>query len=96
LGSNDFSLPLLVNNTVTEVSVSEAISWEVAMPTSEFVSTVVGDLHVQREGAGPPAVFWHSLFVDSTTWNGLRRRPSRAHDHRVLGRPAPPQRRGRI
>jgi pimeloyl-ACP methyl ester carboxylesterase len=27
---------------------------------------------VQTAGSGPPAVLWHSLFVDSTTWNRLR------------------------
>src|SRR4030095_2738923 len=26
------------------------------------------------EGTGPPAVLWHSLFVDSTSWNRLRSR----------------------
>ena len=30
--------------------------------------TRLGPLHVQTAGAGPPAVLWHSLFVDSTTW----------------------------
>jgi pimeloyl-ACP methyl ester carboxylesterase len=39
------------------------------MPT---VSTRVGQLHVEIEGSGPPAVVWHSLFVDSTTWGRLR------------------------
>ena len=32
------------------------------------VPTRVGRLHVQTMGSGPPAVLWHSLFVDSTTW----------------------------
>jgi pimeloyl-ACP methyl ester carboxylesterase len=32
------------------------------------VPTRLGPLHVQTAGAGPPAVLWHSLFVDSTTW----------------------------
>jgi pimeloyl-ACP methyl ester carboxylesterase len=27
---------------------------------------------VETAGSGPPAVLWHSLFVDSTTWNRLR------------------------
>ncbi|GIF52804.1 pimeloyl-ACP methyl ester carboxylesterase [Asanoa ferruginea] len=39
------------------------------MPT---VSTRVGQLHVEIEGSGPPAVVWHSLFVDATTWGRLR------------------------
>jgi pimeloyl-ACP methyl ester carboxylesterase len=32
------------------------------------VPTRLGPLHVQTVGSGPPAVLWHSLFVDSTTW----------------------------
>ncbi|SDZ53755.1 Pimeloyl-ACP methyl ester carboxylesterase [Asanoa ishikariensis] len=36
------------------------------------VTTRVGRLHVEVEGSGPPAVLWHSLFVDSTTWGRLR------------------------
>ena len=31
-------------------------------------------LHVETAGSGPPAVLWHSLFVDSTTWNRLVQR----------------------
>src|SRR5689334_15437213 len=38
------------------------------------VATRVGRLNVSVEGAGPPAVLWHSLFVDSTTWSRLRPR----------------------
>ena len=33
------------------------------------VATRVGHLHVETAGSGPPAVLWHSLFVDSTTWS---------------------------
>ena len=32
------------------------------------VHTRLGPLHVQTVGSGPPAVLWHSLFADSTTW----------------------------
>ncbi|MEV0718662.1 alpha/beta fold hydrolase, partial [Asanoa sp. NPDC050611] len=35
------------------------------------VATSVGRLNVVVEGSGPPAVLWHSLFVDSTTWARL-------------------------
>jgi pimeloyl-ACP methyl ester carboxylesterase len=42
-------------------------------PTSTAaVATRLGPLHVQTAGSGPPAVLWHSLFVDSTTWHRLR------------------------
>jgi pimeloyl-ACP methyl ester carboxylesterase len=36
------------------------------------VPTRLGPLHVQTAGSGPPAVLWHSLFVDSTTWMRVR------------------------
>ena len=32
------------------------------------VATRLGPLTVESRGSGPPAVLWHSLFVDSTTW----------------------------
>lgn len=36
---------------------------------STTVATQVGSLHVESIGAGPPAVLWHSLFVDSRSWH---------------------------
>lgn len=36
------------------------------------VPTRLGPLHVQTAGSGPPAVLWHSLFADSTTWARVR------------------------
>lgn len=35
-------------------------------------ATPVGDLHVEILGSGPPAVLWHSLFVDSGQWDRVR------------------------
>jgi pimeloyl-ACP methyl ester carboxylesterase len=35
------------------------------------VTTRLGPLRVQTAGSGPAAVLWHSLFVDSTTWDLL-------------------------
>jgi pimeloyl-ACP methyl ester carboxylesterase len=32
------------------------------------IATRVGPLYVRQVGAGPPAVLWHSLFVDSASW----------------------------
>jgi pimeloyl-ACP methyl ester carboxylesterase len=32
------------------------------------IPTVVGELAVRVRGAGPPAVLWHSLFVDERSW----------------------------
>ncbi|WP_123029143.1 alpha/beta fold hydrolase [Mycolicibacterium stellerae] len=40
-------------------------------PSSEFVSTDLGRLHVRRAGTGPPVVLWHSLFVDSRSWGSV-------------------------
>jgi pimeloyl-ACP methyl ester carboxylesterase len=42
-------------------------------PTSISVPTRLGTLRVQTMGSGPPAVLWHSLFVDSTTWIRVQR-----------------------
>jgi pimeloyl-ACP methyl ester carboxylesterase len=36
------------------------------------VPTRLGPLHVQTLGSGPPALLWHSLFVDSTTWTRVQ------------------------
>ena len=38
---------------------------------SSFVPTPLGKLYVQQCGEGPPAVLWHSLFVDSQSWGGV-------------------------
>lgn len=35
------------------------------------VPTCLGELHVRRTGTGPPAVLWHSLWVDSRSWGPL-------------------------
>jgi pimeloyl-ACP methyl ester carboxylesterase len=40
--------------------------------TATMVPTRLGPLHVQTAGSGPPAVLWHSLFADSTTWVRVR------------------------
>jgi pimeloyl-ACP methyl ester carboxylesterase len=62
------------NTTVTEVSVSE-VSKEGGMiahtSDSSLVSTSLGRLHVGRAGSGPPALLWHSLWVDSRSWGPL-------------------------
>ena len=36
-----------------------------------FVSTDLGKLRVEQRGSGPPALLWHSLFVDSASWGTL-------------------------
>lgn len=41
----------------------------VSVPTT--VRTTVGELRVQVRGDGPVALLWHSLFLDSTSWEGL-------------------------
>jgi len=53
-----------------------------APTTSISITTRVGPLNVQMVGSGPPAVLWHSLFVDSTTWDRLR--PRLATDRRLV------------
>jgi len=46
------------------------------------VPTRLGNLQVRECGSGPPLVLWHSLFVDSRTWQRLLEPLSR--DHRLL------------
>jgi len=36
--------------------------------TTTRVATCVGDLAVRVVGSGPPALLWHSLLVDSSSW----------------------------
>src|SRR5215203_1299967 len=40
------------------------------------IPTRLGGLFVRSVGSGPPAVLWHSLFVDSTTWQRVETRLS--------------------
>lgn len=40
--------------------------------TSQMIDTSVGRLHVEVDGDGPPALLWHSLFVDSDSWSRMR------------------------
>lgn len=40
--------------------------------TDSLKSTRLGTLRVRVTGTGPPSVLWHSLFVDSTTWERVR------------------------
>ncbi len=53
-----------------------------APPPSMSITTRVGPLNVQVTGSGPPALLWHSLFVDSTTWDRLR--PRLANDRQLV------------
>lgn len=41
------------------------------MDEDAFVSTCLGQLHVQSRGSGPVTVLWHSLFLDSRSWMPL-------------------------
>src|ERR1700722_12318178 len=62
------------NTTGTEVSVSEVFV-EVVMiappSDSSLVPTSLGRLNVGQAGSGPPALLWHSLWVDSRSWGSL-------------------------
>lgn len=46
------------------------------------VITRLGPLNVRATGAGPTALLWHSLFVDSTTW--ARVEPGLANHRRLI------------
>jgi hypothetical protein len=43
-----------------------------ARSAATSIPTRLGPLHVQTVGSGPPALLWHSLFVDSTTWTRVQ------------------------
>ena len=46
------------------------------------IPTRLGPLDVRVVGDGPPAVLWHSLFVDSTTWRRVE--PALAERRRLI------------
>ncbi len=50
---------------------------------ADLVPTRLGPLAVRRTGSGPPALLWHSLFVDSTSWQRPAGRLA-GHRHLVL------------
>src|SRR5215211_3563261 len=62
------------NTSASEASATEAVrplggAMDQPMRSSATsVPTRLGPLRVQTSGSGPPAVLWHSLFVDSATW----------------------------
>ncbi|MGO9271442.1 MAG: alpha/beta fold hydrolase [Terriglobia bacterium] len=47
-----------------------------------YVTTAVGRLHVEEEGAGPAVVLWPSLFCDASLWR--HQVDELARDHRLL------------
>lgn len=53
-----------------------------ATNVSTVIATGVGPLHVRQVGAGPPAVLWHSLFVDSASWQRIE--PQLGADRRLI------------
>lgn len=36
---------------------------------TRLVPTSLGKLRVRIEGSGPPALLWHGMFIDGTSWN---------------------------
>ena len=54
------------------------------MPRAEQhrVATRVGTLAVRVLGIGPPAVFWHSLFMDERSWGRIE--AELARDRRLV------------
>lgn len=47
-----------------------------------MITTCVGPLRVRQVGSGPPAVLWHSLFVDSASWRAVE--PPLSADRRLI------------
>lgn len=52
------------------------------MDERQEIPTRVGTLAVRVLGEGPPAVFWHSLFVDERSWQRVE--SQLAHDRRLV------------
>ncbi|MFI5508841.1 alpha/beta fold hydrolase [Mycobacterium sp. NPDC051804] len=55
---------------------------------TEFITTGLGGLHVERMGGGSPVVLWHSLFLDSRSWCGLQDDLTRDHSVYVIDGPS--------
>jgi alpha/beta hydrolase fold len=55
---------------------------DMTMMTSQMIDPTVGRLHVEVDGDGPPAMLWHSLFVDSGSW--ARMRPLLRDERRLI------------
>jgi pimeloyl-ACP methyl ester carboxylesterase len=53
-----------------------------------FVHTRVGRLAVRIVGSGPPAVLWHSLFVDSHSWDRVVEQLSSARTLVIIDGPS--------
>lgn len=45
------------------------------------IHSCVGELNIEIEGQGPPAILWHSLMVDSHQWDRVR---AELRSHRTL------------
>lgn len=52
------------------------------MNEQTFVDTSVGRLAATTVGTGPPAVLWHSLFVDERSWDRVA--PALGRDRRLI------------
>jgi pimeloyl-ACP methyl ester carboxylesterase len=50
-------------------------------PDARRIPTKLGALGVRITGSGPPALLWHSLFVDSSSWDRVR---TELAQHRTL------------
>jgi pimeloyl-ACP methyl ester carboxylesterase len=50
--------------------------------TPILVPTALGRLNVRMVGSGPPAVLWHSMFADSTSWQRIE--PQLAQHRRLI------------
>lgn len=50
---------------------SQKVEAAAAERPETMVSTRLGSLRVTSVGSGPPTVLWHSLFVDSMSWDRL-------------------------
>lgn len=55
--------------------------------SSTMIETKLGPLRIRRAGAGTPALLWHSLFVDSSTFAAVVEELSRARELIIVDGP---------
>lgn len=82
-GHGHYTIEALFHTPAQHLAEHTAALADVAAHTDDtMIATHVGPLHVRQVGSGPPAVLWHSLFVDSASWRAVE--PSLGADRRLI------------
>jgi hypothetical protein len=83
-GHGHYTIEALFHTPAQHLAEHTAALADMRVPANDgiCIATRVGPLHVRQVGSGPPAVLWHSLFVDSTSWRAVE--PSLCADRRLI------------